>query len=91
MGEVARDYQAIGTDEGAACCADAALAVGGEGDVGGACVAAVEGPLGFAVADDEDSGSRHGGRRGREGVGCAESREQRAKESNEGCVYLNKC
>ena len=63
MGEVARDYQAIGTDEGAASCADAALAIGGERDVGETSVTAVEGPFGLAVTDDEYSGSGYGGRR----------------------------
>jgi hypothetical protein len=75
VGEIARHYQAIGTDEGAACCADAALAIGGERDVGDTCVTAVERPFGLAVTDDEDSGSRHGGRIRREewGVRGAES------------------
>ena len=61
MGKVARDYQAIGTDEGAACCADAALAIGSERDIGDTGMAAVERPFGLAVTDDEYSGSRHSG------------------------------
>lgn len=54
--EVFRNDEAVGPNEGAACGADALLARGSEGDVGGAGVAAGEGPGGFAVADDEDAG-----------------------------------
>jgi hypothetical protein len=63
VGEVSGHYEAIGTDEGAACCADAALTIGCERDVGYAGVTAIEGPFGLAMADDEDSGSCHGRRR----------------------------
>ena len=49
------DNQPIVADEGAACGAHAVLAVGGQGDVGVRGVAAVEGPLRLAVADDEDA------------------------------------
>jgi hypothetical protein len=59
--EVFRNDEAVGPDEGAPGCADALLAGGGEGDVGGAGVAAGEGPGGFAVADDEDAGGCHFG------------------------------
>ena len=61
MGKVARDYEAIGTNEGSACCADATLAIGGERDVRDTGMAAVERPFGLAVTDDEYSGSRHSG------------------------------
>lgn len=39
VGELARDDEAIMPDEGFPRCADSALAVGSEGDVGGRCVA----------------------------------------------------
>lgn len=57
--EVAGHDEAVGSHEGAPGCADALLARGREGDVGGAGVAAGEGPGRFAVADDEDAGGCH--------------------------------
>jgi hypothetical protein len=61
--ELLGDNEAVVTNEGAAGGTHALLAVGGEGDVGGTGVAAVEGPLGLAMAEDEAAwvGS-HGGR-----------------------------
>ena len=79
--EAGRDDQAVAADEGFACLADAALAVGREGDVGCAGVAAVERPFGFAVADYEDSGGRHccgvgaGEGEGWDGMGWGKERE----------------
>ena len=60
MCEILRDNEAVGTDESFARRADALLAVGGERNVCRAGVAAVEGPFGFAVSDDEDSRCCHG-------------------------------
>ena len=62
MRELFRDNESVVADEGAASGADSLLAVGGEGDVGGAGVAAVEGPFGLAVADDEAAWCGHAGR-----------------------------
>ena len=59
MRQILRHDQAIGAHESFARGPDAFFAVGGEGDVGDAGVAAVEGPGGFAVADDEDAGGGH--------------------------------
>lgn len=56
VGEVSGHDEAVVADEGVAGCADAFLAVRGEGDVRGAGVSAIERPFGFAVADDEDAG-----------------------------------
>ena len=56
MREFPGDNEAIVSDEGFTGCADTALAVGSEGDVGGGRVPAVERPFGLAVADDEDAG-----------------------------------
>lgn len=56
VGEVSGHDEAVVADEGVAGCADAFLAVRGEGDVRGAGVSAIERPFGFAVADDEDTG-----------------------------------
>jgi hypothetical protein len=80
VGKVARDYEAIGTNEGSACCADATLAIGGKRDVRDTGVTAIERPFGLAVTDDEYSGSRHGGRR----EGCV---EQIAKERERQLVH----
>jgi hypothetical protein len=57
--QVSRYNKPVVTDEGFSCCADALFAVGGEGDVGGACVPPIEGPFCFAVADDEDAWVGH--------------------------------
>lgn len=57
--QVAGHDEAVVADEGAACGADALLAVGGERDVGQAGVFAVERPGGFAVPDYEDAGGCH--------------------------------
>ena len=65
MRELFRDNKPVIADEGAAGGPDTLLAVGGEGDVGGAGVAAVEGPFGLAVADDEAARGGH--------VCCSES------------------
>jgi hypothetical protein len=61
VGEVLGDYEPVVADEGFACGADARFAVGGEGQLGGTGVAAVEGPFCFAVADYEDTGVGHCG------------------------------
>ena len=55
VGQLLGDNQPIVADEGAARGAHAVLAVGGQRDVGVRGVAAVEGPLRLAVADDEDA------------------------------------
>jgi len=65
-----RHNQSVRADERFAGCADSFLAVRGEGELGGAGVAAVKGPFRFAVADDEDAGGGHCGgvtRRGPQG------------------------
>ena len=59
MREVSGDDEAVGTHERLARGADAFLTVGCEGELGGAGVAAVEGPFCFAVADYEDAGVGH--------------------------------
>lgn len=59
VGELAGDNEAIVADHGAACSNDSFLAIGREGNVGASSVAAVEGPFGFAVADDEEARRGH--------------------------------
>ena len=60
MRQILRRDEPVVSDEGFPRGEDSFFAVGGEGYVRGAGVAAVEGPFGFAVSDYEDSG---GGRR----------------------------
>ena len=60
VGEVGGDDQAVISHESLSGCANPLLAIGGEWEVCAAGVTAVEGPFGFAMADDEDSGDRHG-------------------------------
>ncbi len=59
MSQLAGGNQAVIADEGFPRGQHALLAVGGQGNVGRAGVAAVERPLSLAVADDEDAGGRH--------------------------------
>ena len=54
-----RDDETVVADKSAARCSDSLLAVGCEGDVRDAGVAAVERPLRLAVADDEAARRRH--------------------------------
>ena len=62
-----RHNQSIPPQQRFARGADAGFAVRGEGDVGGARVAAVEGPFCFAVADYEGAGGCHCSAEGRGG------------------------
>jgi hypothetical protein len=59
VNKLLRHDQSIVTNEGAAGGPYALLAIGGEWDVGGSCMASVERPFGLAVADDEATRSRH--------------------------------
>lgn len=59
MHQLARDDETIGANQGSSRGQDALLAVGGEGDIGDAGVAAAEGPFRLAVADDEYSRCGH--------------------------------
>lgn len=59
VSEVTGHDEAVVADEGFACGFYALFAVGRQWDVAGACVAAVEGPFGFAVADYEDAWVGH--------------------------------
>lgn len=61
MREVARHNQPVVAHERFARSAHALLAVGGQRDVRRPCVAPVQGPFCFAVADDEDARVGHGG------------------------------
>lgn len=61
MSQFSGNNQAVVADQRLARCPDPLLAVGRQGNVGGARVAAVERPFGFPVADDKDSWSRHCG------------------------------
>ena len=64
VGELAGDDEAVGANHGRASDGDSLLSVGGQGDVSAASMAAIEGPFGLAVADDEDLGRvdrRHAG------------------------------
>jgi hypothetical protein len=54
--------ESVVTDEGVAGGSHSFLAVGGEGNVGSACVAAIERPFGLAVADNEATRCGHGER-----------------------------
>lgn len=56
MNQLPRRNQPVTSHEGLPGRFDPLLAVFCEGQVGGAGVAAVEGPFGFAVADDEAAG-----------------------------------
>lgn len=59
MRNLRRNNQTIVTDQCFARSSDAGFTVLREWDVGGARVSAIEGPFGFAVADDESSGGCH--------------------------------
>jgi hypothetical protein len=59
VNQLLRDDQSIVAHEGATRGPDPLLAIGCERDVGGSGVAAVEGPFGLAVADDEAARGRH--------------------------------
>lgn len=59
MGETGGVDEAAGTDEGAAGGEDLGFPVRCQWDFGGAGVAPVEGPFGFAVAGEEDAGGCH--------------------------------
>ena len=59
MRDLPRDYQTVITDQSFARSYDSFLAVGRQGELRAAGVAAVERPFRLAVADDEDSGGRH--------------------------------
>jgi hypothetical protein len=71
VGQVAGHDEAVVADECFSRGDDALLACRGQGDIRHARVSAVEGPFGFAVADDEDAGVGHCGNessRGLQGV-----------------------
>jgi hypothetical protein len=59
--QVAGHDEAVVADECFSRGDDALLARQGQGDIGHARVSAIEGPFGFAVADDEDAGVGHCG------------------------------
>ena len=59
--QLAGDDQSVVADQGVAGSFDALLAVGREGQLCGAGVAPVKGPLRLAVADYEDAGRSHWG------------------------------
>lgn len=59
MSQLPRHNKPIISHQRLPCSEDAFLAVGGEKELGGAGVAAIEGPFCFAVADDEDSRGGH--------------------------------
>lgn len=56
MNQLLRRNQPVISYQGLPSRLDALLPVGSQRQVGDACVAAVEGPFGFAVADDEAAG-----------------------------------
>lgn len=59
MDQLLRDYQPVIADEGVAGRNDSFLAAWGERKVCCSCVAAIEGPFCFAVADDEAARGGH--------------------------------
>lgn len=61
MSEVRGNYQAIRSDQSFSSRADSFLAIRCEGNVARASMAAIEGPFGLAVTDDEDARCCHGG------------------------------
>lgn len=59
MRQLLRHNQPVITHKTLACCRDTFLAVGCEREVADTRVSAIEGPFGFAVADDEAAGGWH--------------------------------
>ena len=60
MSQFPGDDETVVADHGLPCGPHSPLAVGGQGNIADAGVAATEGPLGLAVADYEDARSCHG-------------------------------
>lgn len=60
MCQLPRNNKSIVANQSSTCSSNSFLPVGSQWDVGGAGVAAVEGPFGLAVSDDEATGRRHG-------------------------------
>ena len=59
VSQVLRHNEPVIAYKGSPRSTDAGFAVGGEGELGGAGVAAVEGPFGLTVADYEDARGGH--------------------------------